>query len=136
MKLIDKMEKKDYLKILACIAVFFIFFFIPIFLFKQTETKVNDIEVKSGLERIRILSVLYKTKNGTFKGMEKDPEISKIVKTLNYLERDCQLILNTDDFCAKAKLADLRTKNWCVDNNNYSGDKITNCNYGKEIKCQ
>lgn len=133
---IDKMDKKDYLKILACISVFFIFFFIPIAIFKKTEASINNIEVKSGLERIRMLSEVYKIKHGTFKGMEKDADISKIVSTLNYLGRDCHLILDINDFCAKAKLSDFKIKNWCVDNNNYSGEIINNCNYGKGFKCQ
>ncbi len=128
------MENKDFLKCIAFISVFFIFFFIPIVIFKQMENNVNDMQTRESLENLKTWAKVYKMKKGNFKGMENDYEISRIVKTLNYMDRDCQLILNNNNFCAKASLSN--AKKWCVDNNEYSGNKINNCDYGKEIRCE
>jgi len=128
------MENKDFLKCIASISVFFIFFFIPLVIFKQIENNINDMQAKQGLENLKAWAKVYKIKKNSFEGMENDYEISRIVKTLNYMNRDCKLILNNNNFCAKAVLSG--SKNWCVDNNEYSGNKINNCDYGKKIRCE
>lgn len=128
------MEKNHFIKILAGISVFFIFFFIPITIFKKIEASIIDMEIKSSLENLKNWATIYKVKNGSFKGMENDYEVSKIVKTLNYMGKECKLIIDNNVFCARAKT--ISFKNWCVDNSDYSGPKINNCDYGKKIKCQ
>ncbi len=130
------MERNHFIKILAGISVFFIFFFIPIAIFKKIEMNIIDMEVKSNLNNLNGWAKIYKINHGSFEGMENSYEISKIVKTLNYMGKECELILNNNVFCAKAKIFDLKLKNWCVDNNDYSGPKINNCDYGKKIQCQ
>jgi hypothetical protein len=130
------MEKKDYLKILACFSVFFIFFFIPILFFRSMELKVENMQVKENLNQVKMWAEVYKIKNKTFKGIEDDYEISMIVRTLSYMGKDCKLISNNNAFCVKAKVTDQKTKMWCVDNTGYAGPETNNCDYGKQIKCE
>jgi hypothetical protein len=133
---IDKMEKKDYLKCLAAISVFFIFFFIPILFFRNMQLKIENMQVRENLNQLTMWAQVYKVKNKSFKGMENNYEISKIVKTLSYMGKDCILILDNDSFCVKAKVTDEKTRRWCVDSIGYAGPKFNNCDYDKQIKCE
>jgi len=130
------MEKQDYFKILACLSVFFIFFFIPVCVFRSMEMKVENMQTKENLNQLKMWAEVYRIKNRGYEGMENNYEVSTIVKTLNYMGKDCELILAHDSFCAKAKKTDEKTKMWCVDNTGYSGPEINNCDYDKEIRCK
>jgi hypothetical protein len=133
------METKDLLKCLSALSVFFIFFFIPILFFRQIKINVENMEIKEGLNNIRLWSDVYKAKNGNYKGIENDPEIKRIMLFINYMGNDCKLFSNDsgNNFCVKAKIKNIiMSRNWCVDNTGYSGLKINNCDLGKEIKCE
>jgi hypothetical protein len=130
------MERNDYLKILASLSVFFIFFFIPVLFFKNMEMKVQNMQVKENLNQLKIWAEVYRLRNKSYKGMENNYEVSTIIKTLNYMGKDCKLVLDYNVYCVKAKKTDEKTKMWCVDSTGYAGQKINNCDYDKQIRCE
>ncbi|MFA5232144.1 MAG: hypothetical protein WC410_00455 [Candidatus Paceibacterota bacterium] len=123
---------------LVFVSIFLVFFSIPLIIFKNLQKTLVNLEIREDLEQLAMWAEFYKDQYGTYKGMEKELEIDKLVKTLNYLDAECLLIIGSkgNKFCARARVFDKEIKNWCVDSAKYSGSIINNCDYGKEIKCQ
>lgn len=123
---------------LVFVSIFLVFFSIPLIIFKNLQKTLVNLEIREDLEQLAMWAEFYKDKYGTYKGMEKELEIDKLVKTLDYLDAECLLIIESkgNKFCARARVFDKETSNWCVDSTKYSGSIINNCDYGKQIKCQ
>jgi len=130
--------RKKVVKYLLFVFVFLAFYSIPLLIFKDLQKKLLNLEIREDLNQLGMWAEFYKDKYGTYKGMEKEMEIDGLVRTLNYLDADCQLIINKkgSKFCAKARVFDKKISSWCVDSTKYSGSIINNCDYEKEIKCE
>jgi len=130
--------RQNILKYIVFVSVFLVFFSIPLIIFKNLQKTLLNLEIREDLEEMGMWAEFYKDKYGTYKGMEKELEIDGLVRTLNYLDADCSLIVSKkgSKFCAKAKVFDEEIKSWCVDSTKYSGTIINNCDYEKEIKCE
>ncbi len=118
--------------------VFLFFFSIPLIIFKNLQKTLLNLEIREDLEELGMWAEFYKDKYGTYEGMEKEMEIDRLAKTLDYLNADFFLIIESRGrkFCAKAKIFDKEIKNWCVDSTKYAGSIINNCDYEKGIKCE
>jgi len=125
------------LKCLAMVFVFSISMAIPLLIYGQLKKSADSLLIQKDLEQIQEWAIVYKLKNGSYDGLEKNVEIIKKKIDITVLGGKPRIFVSSDKdaFCVASPLLDAKTK-WCVDGEGYSGKEADNCRGGGLSRCQ
>jgi hypothetical protein len=121
------------LKIIAVLAVFLVFFSIPVLLFWQTQEQAKNIRITMDMKQLKNWSEVYRIENKNYKGFEKNPDLNRFFEDIKSMEGEARIFVSNDynAYCARVLF---KKGSFCVDNLGYSGKDNGICSPGA-TKC-
>jgi len=115
---------KKIFKVFAVLIVFIVSFSIPVFIFNDIKNKAESLRIKTEINQAKLWAEVYGLEKGTYKGLEKDEEINKIMLYIKYLGASSEILIKDDDkgYCINGGLKN--KENWCVDYTGFVGEGI------------
>lgn len=116
----EALNVKKTFKALAALIVFLISFSIPVLTSLAIQERARSMRIRMDMGQIRNWAEVYKLKNRTYKGLEKDASLKGAFENIESMDGEVVIFIGKkyDSYCAKVVF---KKDSFCVDDSGYLG---------------